>query len=1336
MNRKDSGQRIGNFAAGLVLSLLVMGGLMTALVYAGGLWNFLANTRLLDLLVKAGVIQWHDRTQGITFIPDAKYYLLSQDPVRWDIIFLVVVFYFFVFSFKALQFNAIARMLGLKTNLGQNLRAYCYGLSWNKTAPFGFGDTAAALALADEGVPLARAKTAVFIAKLFELLEIAVFAFVGLVVLGWSTWLAQMFWAIVIALVAYALVRRSHGADSEDWSLTAWWKSAKQGARLVLDHPMGALWLTFLSLFAFFLQDESAYFTAMGFSGENVFLLVDFSVVLMAVVAYHIARLVRFTPGGIGQGEWAFAAALWVGGVGFPECMTIAILHWGVRLFSVGNFHFLVTNGWEGSVKTTLAEIIAAFRRGPKDSEPADKDTSLVEADAPGGLPETTLPRAPSALIIWRRLAVVGLVFLGIFFLDQLSLLLFHYWFLEGLKLSSVFSTNFAMGSKLFLLGLVTMTAGVALPAFIYKVNKDQRRLIVIVAVIAGSLGGYFLSLEYLDFLLFGGKAFGEADPVYGKDIGFYVYELSNWWTLWKAAAWGTTLGLLSAIACSYLEWVNEGRPAVSSNMGVSQFWGTLGRIFDKRSYPAIVFFGLAMAWGEWLSRYNLILKFNEKHAVKYGGTYIDVEGLFSNRVYVYVTTLVILGITGALIGYFKTLNSAAGGNASGEWRMQLHKFRNVIFALALLDFGFKGLVAVREWVGVKPNEPVIQLPYIGRHVDATRKAYDLDKVEEVEFIPAGPGDPVPSADDLLKHPTLKNAPLWPGFSAYLEAQLDPQHSLRILQTKGDKMIYGPTMEIFYQQQKLRAYYNFLGIDQVRYNIGGEKKMFVSAIREVPLVEPQPWLAWWGQQYMLFTHGHGLVMAEASKTTPEGEPVYVSSAIPVQTTIPELKVDNPRVYYGEGSGTMAYSNIKDVQELDYPTAQDRATLELPQEQGTGIHLDSLIKRLAFGWRSGQFFEVVFSDLITDDSRVHYFRSPLDRLDRVAPFLYYDASAYAVAADGKIVWMVNALSTSNMYPYSMMGDLGDKSDERSRYPRPHRWVNYVEDSVKVTVDAFSGEVKFYKLSDDPVIHTWSLIYPELFVDAKEMPASVKAQVTYPLQYFHLQFDDHYIYYHMKDPMYFFNMEDMFDDADEVLGAIMDSGHAIRFSTEPQSILLETGGPIPEAKDKLQYALLMPFTSEKALGLRALPIAYQDWNDYGRLVSLMVPKGHFTWGPEQADAAIDQSPEISRNFAWWNRRGSDVIRGHTSTLIVGKEVIYVEPIFIRSQQNQTTQLKRVAVVFRGVARIGHTLDEALRAAIEDYKKGARGPTSAAEPEAESAGHLPGGPPAGKGAKTRGS
>jgi hypothetical protein len=445
---------------------------------------------------------------------------------------------------------------------------------------------------------------------------------------------------------------------------------------------------------------------------------------------------------------------------------------------------------------------------------------------------------------------------------------------------------------------------------------------------------------------------------------------------------------------------------------------------------------------------------------------------------------------------------------------------------------------------------------------------------------------------------------------------------------------------------------------------------------------------------MLFTHGFGMVMAPANEVAEDRGPEFVAYNIPGEYEWPEVELDNERVYYGEGSATMAFSNVDRMKELDYPTEQDRAELFLEDNETTAVAVDSIWKRLVFGWRSGRLVEFLFSDLITDQTRVHFYRRPIERLQRVAPFLFFDSNPYAVSADGKMQWMVNGMSISDRFPYARYGELGDKSDQRSPFPVEHEWVNYVEDSVKATVDAYSGEVSLYRLKPHPIIDTWTQVYPGLFKDISEMPGSLLAQVTYPTQLFHYQFDDLWIYYHMQDPMYFFNLEDMWDDADEVLGPIIDDGKAIRFSIEPYPLILDTESWLPAADADTQYSSVMLFTPEKALNLRGIPIVYQDWPDYGRRTVLEVPKGTYVLGPEQADALIDQDPEISSRFALWNRRGMDILRGHTVMVPFAEEVLYIEPIFLRSRQNPVTQLHKVAVVFRERVAMSDSIGEALR------------------------------------------
>ena len=900
-------------------------------------------------------------------------------------------------------------------------------------------------------------------------------------------------------------------------------------------------------------------------------------------------------------------------------------------------------------------------------------------------------PAAPRGHVLWSRAVTVASVIVILFTLHEIAVLLSHYWLLESLDLQSVFWTNFRMGATLYISALVAYLAAAIVPVWTHPGMAGRRRWIIAPAMLVATVVALFFCLNYQDFL-FGTQAvqFGESDPVFGRDLGFYVFDLPYLWSAWQYAMGAGVVFLLSSLACAFI--LRGAQPS----QGLSALGRFIGLLATPTSRVALLLVALLGALGVWLSRYDALTWDNSDSSVHVGAAYVDVTGFFSNINYITVTALAVLGAGIALFVLLGRLHHAARGRGALVWQGPAL----ALVALLVVDFGFKGIVTLRDVLGVEPNEPVVQLDYISRHVQATRRAYGLADIQALEFTPNGADDPLPDPDTLLNHPTVRNAPLWPGYASYLERLLDPQHAGRILKTRGDAMIYGPTLDIFQQKQKLRTYYRFLNVDAVRYQLDGEKRMMVSSVREIPLFEPLPWLNFFGQRYMLYTHGFGMVMAPASQASAEGNPNFVMAGIPTETTHPALALDNERIYYGEGTETMAFSNIDRVPELDYPTPQDRAEWFLPAEVDAGVYMDSFLKRLVFGWLSGRVSEFVFSRLITDDSRIHLFRTPKDRLRAVAPFLYYDTNPYAVVADGGIHWLVNALSTSDRYPYSRYGELGDKSDERSPFAGEHEtmWVNYVEDSVKATVDAATGAIDLYQLADSPVINTWASVYPGLFQDIDTMPGSLRQHLTYPVHLFHLQFDDLYIYYHMEDPMYFFNLEDMWDDGDEVLGPVMDSGKSITFSLEPYPLLLPAGEPLPDSEEALQYSLVMAFTPEQAKNLRAIPLVYQDWPDYGKKAVLRVPKGHFVMGPEQADAMIDQDPEISQQISWWNRMGMEVIRGHTMMLPVDNEVLYVEPLFLRSEQNTMSQLKRVSVVLRDQVAMGDTLEQALRRVLE--------------------------------------
>jgi hypothetical protein len=1273
----------GTFTLSLLFGLFLYG----SLIYFSGIWNILANTRLLRLLIKSGIVKYHDRDAGfVQGVADHSYYLKSQEPIEWAVILLVILIFLMFWVLKAFQFHDIARYHALPGGFGQHSRAFRAGLIYEKFTILHLPTMATLSAVQKDGAPPGRVYSAMFLFRLFVIFEIAVYALYGLFDVGWTAWLAQMFWALVILGVLYWWSRPS--TNTRPLSLAA----AKGHVRELLHRPLWLSRLGLISLIAFGLEDIAAYLVAMAFSSQHVLLNVDFSLLLMGVIGSYIARFIQLSPGGLGQFEWGFAAALYLGGVGLPEAATVAILDNFFRYVALGLF-YLLTISWQGAQKPFRDIIKLVYNPLPPDAA-ATPPAEALEEDVLVNIPAVPAPHMPTTAQLWRRGLIVTWVLLGIFFFDQLTLLLSDFWLLQSLGFNEVFWTNFRMGATLFVTAALLFAAAVTLPALAHPLPPKTRRFALGVAGLVGLLAGYWLAGYYLEFLLISGVPFGQQDPVFGRDIGFYTFTLPAWWVSWKLLMGFFALALLSSVICAHLSQREEGTAAADPRLAT---W--LGKVATLPTLIALAGLGVTLAYGVWLSRYNLLIKEGYDTSVFTGASFIDVNGLFSTLNQIRVTAVIVLAITFSLLILLWALNQQRKGQEQKRWRHRARLAGTAVLLLIVADFAFAAAVSVRNTLLVTPNQPVIQLPYIERHITATRNGYGLDKVEEIEFIPRHGEAAMPELAEVLASSIMRNAPLWPTYASYLEKLVDPQHSQRILQTGGDNMIYGPSLEIFRQQQKLRTYYDFLDVDVLRYTIDGEKVVVASSVRELPILEPQPWLAWWGQRFMLFTHGHGLAMAPVGDVTAEGDPNFISGQIPVEASWAEITAANQAVYYGEGNASMAVSNVRNMAELDYPTDQGRAEIVLPEDVPAGVVVDSFLKRLVFGWRSGEFWELVFSTLITPETRLHYYRQPLQRLQHVAPFLYYEANPYATIVDGEITWLVNAMTTSDQYPYSKHDYLGDKSLSRSPVAVQTRRVNYVEDSVKATINAATGQVQFYQIADDPVISSWADVYPTLFTDGDQMPAEVRQQLTYPLQLFHLQFDDLYIYYHMNDPMYFFNMEDMWDDADEVLGPVMDQGKAITFSMEPYHILVETGGVLPEAAEKQQFVMTMPYTPEGARNLRAMPMVYQDGEDYGRLFVLMIPKGLFIPGPEQADAAIDQDPDISEKISWWNRRGTEVIRGHTSLLLIDDELVYVEPLFIRSQQNTLTQLKRVIVVMRGQPYMAETLAQALQLAYAD-------------------------------------
>ncbi|MEY3266734.1 MAG: hypothetical protein RJA15_1180, partial [Actinomycetota bacterium] len=924
-------------------------------------------------------------------------------------------------------------------------------------------------------------------------------------------------------------------------------------------------------------------------------------------------------------------------------------------------------------------------------SKDVNKIHSAVATPSIGGW---NVPVMPRSWQMFGRLLLVVSVLVVVLLIDGASGQLLNYWLLESMGFQSVFWTNFIAQAWLFAIAGILTFVSVAAPTFFYDVSSDARRGFLWVGLLLGLLHGFWISHEYLEFLLPTGlEEFGRTDPIYGLDASFYVFELEPTLYSVETLLLISLAGLISSFVCSSLSRAGDSEGSVSLSKSFRRFgsWYTM---------LLVLIAGAATAYWIWLGRYQLMFKENFHDSTEGSGRgpeYVDVVGFFSYKNAYAVEALAVL-IFGAGVVYLMW---------SARVRREVTRASiAVVFLVPLaLDVTFRSVTAARDYFFVLPNEPEIQLPFIQAHIDATRFAFDLEKVEERTFTPRSGSDPLPDFERLMSDPAIENAPLWPGSVARYGRRVTPQYVQRILEAEGDMTVYAPSLEILNAQEAIRPYYGFLDVDTIGVPVNGKPTMVASAVRELPQdisrigvgIFSRPWLEAWGQRSFVLTHGHGLVTMTVAGGSADGDPVYTSGGLPSKSEVPLLATTRNAIYYGEGFVEPAFSNAVGVKENGISTGQDRAEVEYPTDVKAGITMDSLLKRVVIGYETGEFVNTFFSAMIADSTRVHVVRRPLERVQAVAPFLAVDLDPYAIPADGGIYWMVNAVSSSQYYPYSGTHWFGTWADLDTEL-RPHVEMNYVRDAVKVSIDAMTGQVTFYKWLDEPVINTWASIYPDLFKSAAEMPADIKANIQYPIELMNLQFNEVYPYYHQKDAMTFFSSEDLFDDADEIVGPMRGISNAITFTQSLTPWMATPGGALPESQEDFQFVLSKTWTPQDPLNLRAIGMVYQYGRDYGKLSVLKLPKDLYFLGPEQADAIIDQDPVIAQEFGLWNRIGVEVIRGRTSNLIIDGELIYVEPIFIRSRQNPVPKLEKVAVVLRDRAFLGSSLEAALKAAYE--------------------------------------
>ncbi|MDB9528633.1 UPF0182 family protein [Oscillatoria sp. CS-180] len=721
---------------------------------------------------------------------------------------------------------------------------------------------------------------------------------------------------------------------------------------------------------------------------------------------------------------------------------------------------------------------------------------------------------------------------------------------------------------------------------------------------------------------------FNDVDPLFQQDISFYVFRLPIY------------EGLLSAIVDLL----------ISTLVLVSGIYLLKGEIRPERGWKyfltgnvkghlciLLAAMAIAVSVGFFFRRYDLLFS---PDGVVFGAGYTDVHARLHAQWTMAFVTLAIAVL------FILSL-----------WRSGF-VWPTVGISLYLLVFILVG--GVYPWFQqrflVEPNELAREKPYIEHSIAFTNEAYDLDQVRSEPF----PAEEALDRESLSNNAsTVDNIRLWD---------------------------YRPLLSTYRQLQEIRLYYRFKDVDVDRYVLNDDYRQVMLSARELDYTEAPPEAQTWVNQRLKFTHGYGIVMSPVNRVTPEGLPELMIQNVPPVYTV-DLEIEQPRIYYGEATDSYVFTGTT-TDEFDYPQGDTNAPYRY---DGTGgVPLSSFLRRLAYAYDMGS-LKVLISNYITEESRVHYHRTVLERARQIAPFLTYDSDPYIAVIDGRLKWIIDAYTASDRYPYSQplirSNDIGALQSNNTINDLAQGGNNYVRDAAKVVIDAYDGTLNYYVVDEaDPILATYRKIFPDLFQPANETPDMVRQHFRYPHDLFTLQ-AHMYRTYHMGDPEVFYNREDVWRFPTQVY-------EEDQIRMEPYYLIMR----LPDA-EREEFMLILPFTPINKDNMVSWMAGRSDGDNYGRLQLYEFPKQQLVYGPSQIEARIDQTPEISQQLTLWSQQGSRVIRGDLLVIPIEQSLLYVEPVYLRAEQGELPELRRVIVAYDNDVVMQETLEEGLSAIFGD-------------------------------------
>lgn len=650
------------------------------------------------------------------------------------------------------------------------------------------------------------------------------------------------------------------------------------------------------------------------------------------------------------------------------------------------------------------------------------------------------------------------------------------------------------------------------------------------------------------------------------------------------------------------------------------EFLGGNWRLFSPvKLHLGLLIGGLLVvkAWEYLLRTYQLLLSHQGSF---WGAGYADIHARIPA-----LKILAVLALLAAILVFV--------GIVKGRLRPIFTGVGVLVLASLVLGLGYPAFV---QQFQVVPNEFSRERPYIEHTIAATRYAYGLDDVSFLNTVRSTPAQTPGQIDRTVLtdyRNTLVNLRLWD---------------------------YRPIADVYNQMQHLRPYYRFQDVDIDRYKVDGNYRQVMLSVRELEQKNLSEQAQTWVNRYLQYTHGFGAVVSPVNEVTNEGLPRFLVQNIPPQTSVSGLEIKQPGIYFGELTENMVIVNTK-AGEFDYPSGDRNVNTNYTGHGG--VQLSNPLRRLMYTLRFHD-LRLLLSKDITSESRILYHRTVSDA-SRLAPYLEYDSDPYPVISEGRIYWIWDAYTVTGHYPYAEV----------------HEGRNYIRNAVKVVVDAYNGDISFY-VSDpaDPIVRTYSKIFPGLYHPLEEMPAALRSHLRYPVDFFHTQASV-YALYHIKDPRVFYNREDEWALPDEKYS---DTSQPM----EPYYAFMRLPGETEE-----EFVLVLPYTPVRRQNLVAWLAARCDEKHYGELVVDVFPKDVHAYGPMQVEASIDQNAEISQALALWNRHGSQVIRGNLITVPLAGKLLYVKPLFLQAQESRLPELIRVILFYDGRIVMEKDLDLAL-------------------------------------------